>query len=160
MPDTQSSDRPNRFPWPPVITLAAFVAGVVLDIYYPLDLPGGMGHEMLQGVGVLLAMVATAFYVTAFREMSHARTTLNPTGRASHLVTTGPYSLTRNPIYLANFILMIAFGLVLSSLWLFIAAILAAIGEQKLGIEREEAYLERRFGKAWRDYKKKVRRWI
>lgn len=154
------ADRPNVIPWPPIILAAALVVGIALTIFYPLPWASGAARDILQGVGVLLAMAATALYVTAMREMSRAGTAILPHREASHLVTSGPFTLTRNPIYLGNLVLLTALGLVLGSLWMFVVAVFAAYAEQKLGIEREEAHLEHRFGKAWRDYKKKVRRWI
>ena len=36
----------------------------------------------------------------------------------------------------------------------------AAMLTQHLAVKREEAHLEARFGKAFREYAKKVRRWI
>jgi len=154
------ADRPNVFPWPPVILAAALVLGVALTILYPLPWPAGMERDILQGGGILLAMVATALYATALRELWRAGTAILPHHKARHLVTSGPFKLSRNPIYLGNVVLLSAFGLILGSLWMFIVAAIAAFAEQKLGIEREEAHLEQRFGNAWRVYKKKVRRWI
>lgn len=157
---TARHDRPNIIPWPPIILAVALLAGVTLTIVYPLPWPRGMASDILQAAGVFLAMVATALYVTAFREMSRARTAILPHRQASHLVTSGPFKLSRNPIYLGNVVLLSALGLVLGSTWMFVVALVAGYAEQKLGIEREEAHLEHRFGKAWRDYRKKVRRWI
>jgi protein-S-isoprenylcysteine O-methyltransferase Ste14 len=39
-------------------------------------------------------------------------------------------------------------------------AAIAALVTQELAIKREEAHLSSKFPKAWRDYTKKVRRWI
>ena len=154
------AERPNVIPWPPIILAAALIIGVALTILYPLPWARGMASDILQGAGILLAMTATALYVTAMREMWRAGTAILPHHQARHLVTSGPFKLTRNPIYLGNLILLTAFGLILGSLWMFAVAVVAAFAEQKLGIEREEAHLEHRFGRAWRDYRKKVRRWI
>ena len=83
-----------------------------------------------------------------------------PNRAAEHLVTGGPFSFTRNPIYLANALLMIAVGLIAGIAWLVLFAIVAAYATQKLAIEREERHLQARFGKRYIDYAKRVRRWI
>ena len=153
-------DRPNTIPWPPIILAAALIAGVALSIFYPLPWPKGMGSDILQMVGLLLAATAATLYATAMREMWRAGTAILPHRQAKHLVTSGPFKLTRNPIYLANLVLLTGLGLIIGSIWMFVVAVVAAYAEQKLGIEREEAHLEHHFGKAWRDYRKKVRRWI
>ncbi len=88
------------------------------------------------------------------------KTTVNPTGKSSHLVTTGPFAFSRNPIYLANVLLMLGIGLASANAWMIIIAFIAAWLEQQFAIVREERHLEARFGKAWRDYARRVRRWV
>jgi protein-S-isoprenylcysteine O-methyltransferase Ste14 len=56
--------------------------------------------------------------------------------------------------------LMIGIGLIAGIVWFILLAPVAAFVTQKLAIEREERHLEARFGKKYRDYTKKVRRWI
>ncbi|MCG6858193.1 MAG: isoprenylcysteine carboxylmethyltransferase family protein [Salaquimonas sp.] len=157
---TPHDDRPNVIPWPPIIFVVALAGGFAMDYIWPMPWPVGMVHDVLQAGGLLLAMAAAVLYVTALRELWLAGTAILPHQQASHLVTGGPFKLTRNPIYLGNFLLLMAFGLALGNLWMFIAALSSAYAEQKLGIEREEAHLEHRFGRAWRDYRKRVRRWV
>ena len=58
------AERPNVIPWPPIILAAALIIGVALTILYPLPWARGMASDILQGAGILLAMTATALYVT------------------------------------------------------------------------------------------------
>ncbi|PZO76775.1 MAG: isoprenylcysteine carboxylmethyltransferase family protein, partial [Mesorhizobium amorphae] len=51
-----------------------------------------------------------------------------------------------------NTLLLLGIGLVLG--------LIAAVLVRHLAIRGEEAHLEARFGKAWRDYAKRVRRWL
>ena len=44
--------------------------------------------------------------------------------------------------------------------WFLVLALVAAFLTQKLAIEPEERHLDVRFGKKYREYSKKVRRWI
>lgn len=92
--------------------------------------------------------------------MSRARTTILPHKGSAHLVTTGPFAVTRNPIYVGNTLFLLGIGLTVGIAWLVLMAPLAAFLTQKLAIEPEERHLEARFGKAFRDYRKRVRRWI
>ncbi len=56
--------------------------------------------------------------------------------------------------------LAVAAGLAARSPWIFLLALPLA-GTLRYGVvAREEAYLERRFGDAYRDYKARVRRWL
>ena len=65
-------------------------------------------------------MVAVvAIDVSAMRTLSRANTTIRPDRPATHLVTTGAFSFTRNPIYLGNTLLMLGIGLIAGILWFF-----------------------------------------
>ena len=68
--------------------------------------------------------------------------------------------MTRNPIYVANTLVMIGIALISGIAWFLIFALVAAFLTQKLAIEPEERHLEAKFGKKYRDYCKKVRRWL
>lgn len=155
-----TTDRPNTIPWPPIVLAATLVAGIVLGIFIPIGWPSGTGADILQAAGILFVLTAFALYASSAREMKRAKTTILPHRGADRLVTSGPYRLSRNPIYLANVILLCGLGLIFGNGWMFAAAAISGFAEQKLAIEREEAHLEHRFGKTWRDYKKRVRRWI
>jgi protein-S-isoprenylcysteine O-methyltransferase Ste14 len=115
---------------------------------------------MLFAASFLVFAAVVALYVSSMRTMAAAKTTVSPVHRAEHLVTTGAFGLSRNPIYLANTLLLIGGGMVSGNPWFFIFAILCAFVIQKLAVEREEKHLEVRFGKRYRDYAKRVRRWI
>ncbi|GIL01611.1 MAG: isoprenylcysteine carboxyl methyltransferase [Alphaproteobacteria bacterium] len=155
-----SADRPNRIPWPPVVLASALVAGIVLGRYVPLSWPAGMGADILQGAGIVLIVVAAVLVLSALHVMRKADTTARPDRPARHLVTGGPFAFTRNPIYLASVLLLAGLGLALANGWLLLAAAATAFADHRLAILREEAHLEARFGKAWRDYRKRVRRWL
>ncbi|MFC3725487.1 methyltransferase family protein [Neoaquamicrobium sediminum] len=157
---TAVETRPNTLPWPPIVYVAAVAAAIVLNWLVPLPwIPGPLG-ELLFAVGWLVVGGALAIDTTAMRTMARAKTTIMPHRGSDHLVTSGPFSFTRNPIYLGNTMLMIGIGLIAGIVWFILLAPVAAFVTQKLAIEREERHLEMRFGKKYRDYAKKVRRWI
>lgn len=152
--------RPNSFPWPPVICLAGIVAAIGLGILYPTPWIGQPLSDILFAFGCLLVAGTVAIDVAAMRALGRGKTTAMPHKGSDHLVTGGPYSFTRNPIYLGYAMLLIGAGLILGNLWFIGAALVVAFVIQKLAIEREERHLEARFGKRFRDYAKRVRRWI
>lgn len=152
--------RPNRLPWPPMIYLASAAIAVVLNWLYPLPWITRPLSEILFAFGWLIGAGAIAMDVAAIRTFRRAKTTVMPHRGSDHLVTSGPFAITRNPIYFGNTMLMIAVGLITGITWFILFAFVAAFMTQKLAIEREEKHLEARFGKRWRDYAKKVRRWV
>jgi protein-S-isoprenylcysteine O-methyltransferase Ste14 len=157
---TETQVRTGRLPWPPIIYLAAIVISIALGVLYPLPWIGGLLEDLLFAIGLLLLLAVASLWFSAFRTMTRAKTTLNPNGIPAHLITTGPFSVSRNPLYLANTLLLVAVGLVGGMGWFVLMAIVAAFATTKLAIEREEKVLAEKFGKRYRDYAKRVRRWI
>jgi protein-S-isoprenylcysteine O-methyltransferase Ste14 len=151
---------PIHFPWPPIFYVAGVVASVLLSLWLPLPWIGEPLAGMLFVAGILLAVAAVAMVITAIHTMHKAKTSIRLDRPAEHLVQNGPYSISRNPIYLGNTLFMIGIGLAAAMPWFIILAVVAAFLTQKLAIEYEEPHLDQRFGKKYRDYCKRVRRWI
>lgn len=107
-----------------------------------------------------LILIGIAVFAAGVRSFSRAATPLPTNQPARALVTTGIYGWTRNPIYLAFFLVYGGIGIVVRSPWILILALPLAITIRYGVVAREEAYLERRFGDAYRDYKARVRRWL
>jgi protein-S-isoprenylcysteine O-methyltransferase Ste14 len=78
----------------------------------------------------------------------------------SALIVSGPYSFSRNPLYLGgNVFIFLGASLVLGSPGaLFITV--AHLPLVDLFIRREEKQLEQKFGDEWKRYKERVRRWF
>ncbi|MEO3385671.1 isoprenylcysteine carboxylmethyltransferase family protein [Mesorhizobium sp. CAU 1741] len=157
---TTLQDRPNTLPWPPIIYIAAVALAIIAHWLAPLPWLPLQLAEFLFAVGWILVAGALFIDISAMRTLARAKTTIMPHHASDHLVTNGPFSFSRNPIYLGNTMLMIGVGLIGGILWFILLAPIAAFITQKLAIEREERHLEMRFGKKYRDYTKKVRRWI
>jgi protein-S-isoprenylcysteine O-methyltransferase Ste14 len=92
--------------------------------------------------------------------MRRAGTRFETTQPSSRIVTAGPYRFTRNPIYTGMFILLTGLATAFNSLWLLVALALFYPVIRYGVVAREEAYLERKFGDAYLDYKASVRRWL
>lgn len=78
----------------------------------------------------------------------------------STIVESGPYRLSRNPIYLSMILLLVGIGCWANSIWFLTWAAVAAILLTVYVIKREEQYLERKFGAVYSTYKRRVRRWL
>lgn len=156
-----SGERPqNRFPWPPLVFLAAAALAVLLHDLWPAPWFGSPLADFLFAIGLVLGIAAIALAAAALRALSRAGTTALHRRAAEHLVASGPYAFSRNPIYLGMAALMVAAAFVLGNAWLLPAAIAAAALAQVLAVTHEERHLAERFGKRYRDYQKRVRRWI
>ncbi|TGV27319.1 isoprenylcysteine carboxylmethyltransferase family protein, partial [bacterium M00.F.Ca.ET.168.01.1.1] len=92
----------------------------------PLLWLGVFFGDLMFGVGWVALFGVAMLWITAFRVMFKARTTLDPNAEPDHLVTSGPFGITRNPMYLANTLLLIGVAFVTGIAWFLIFAFLAA----------------------------------
>ena len=81
----------------------------------------------------------------------------NPTTR---IVTHGLYRFTRNPMYIGFALWTFGIAILADSIWMLGAVPIGLVLTNLLVVEREERYLERKFGEEYLAYKRKVRRWI
>src|SRR5690606_19728596 len=132
---SSETDRPNTLPWPPLIYASAVAIALVVNWLWPLPWIPGMLAEILFAIGWLLIVGALALDITAIRALSRAGTTVRPDRASSQLVTSGPFALSRNPVYLGNTMLVIGIGLVTGIAWFIPLAIVAAFVIQKVTIE-------------------------
>jgi protein-S-isoprenylcysteine O-methyltransferase Ste14 len=152
-----SDKAPNTIPWPPIIYLAAALLGYGLGRVIPLV---SLDIAALRAIGAAMIVIAVSIDVMTFLTFRTHRTTILPNKAASHLITSGPFAFSRNPIYLSNTILLAGVGLGFDFAWMVILALPAAFVTQKLAIEREERHLAEKFGQAWHDYAAKTPRWL
>ena len=76
------------------------------------------------------------------------------------IVATGPYSLSRNPIYVSFNLVYVGIAVAVNTVW---PIVFLPVGIALLYygvIAREESYLERVLGEGYRQYKARVRRWV
>ncbi|MBZ9983071.1 MULTISPECIES: isoprenylcysteine carboxylmethyltransferase family protein [unclassified Mesorhizobium] len=157
---TETLPKPGLIPWPPLIYIAAIAISIALGLLFPLPWIGDLLGDLLYAAGWVALFGVAALWFTAIRTMTRAKTTLNPNAVPDHLVTTGPFGITRNPMYLANTLLLIGVAFISGMVWFLPLAFVAAFVTQKVAVEKEEKMLSAKFGKKYRDYAKRVRRWI
>ena len=142
---------------PPLIYLGALVFGLLLNgrfpaTFLPSRITRTLGWPLLSG-GVLLL----GWFEWALR---HAGTPASPYKPVSHVVTDGPFQYTRNPGYLSMTVIYTGIASLANALWAILLLPVALLVIQRGVIEREERYLERKFGEEYLRYKAQVKRWI
>ncbi len=152
-----TADRPNRWPWPPMIFAAVLLTALVVEMLVPLAFaaPG-----WLQPLGLALVTAGVALIAWAGHTMAKAKTTILPHKGSERLVTSGPFAFSRNPIYLANGLILAGAGLGFGLPWLIVGAVIDPLLVWHFAIRREEAHLAHRFGVEWQAYKARVGRWL
>ena len=153
------AERPSHVPWPPILLVGVILAAIALGYLAPLPWPGlDDTPARLIGYGIGIAgIVLLAWAIVTLRQ--HGTTVLPDVG-ATSLVTSGAYWRFRNPIYLADAMILLGVAELTKNVWLVVAAVAFAVLVTWLAILPEERHLERKFGQAYLDYKAKSRRWI
>jgi protein-S-isoprenylcysteine O-methyltransferase Ste14 len=156
---TPTASRANTFPWPPVLLALALVGAWLLGRMFPLAWPGVDDRPArLIGIGFGIAGVGLLFW--SIRSLSRAGTTVMPHGTSSALVTSGPYARFRNPIYIADVLVLLCIAELTKNIWLVAAAVLFVPLVTVLQIIPEERHLAGQFGEAYEAYRAQTRRWI
>jgi protein-S-isoprenylcysteine O-methyltransferase Ste14 len=152
-----NADNPGVIAPPPLIYAGALVIGLLANRMYPVPfIPRGLSRVL----GWPLIVGGLVIGSLGFREMQRAGTNVDPREPTTAIVTGGPYSFTRNPLYLS---MTLIYGGITALAKALPAALLLPIvlAIMRRGvIEREERYLERKFGDEYLDFKARVRRWI
>ena len=154
----KEQDHPNISPMvhPPIVALMFIVLAYFIGRFAPVLI----APPSLRYVGLLMTFIGFLLGIGAFMEFRKARTTLDPHGAAKKVVTSGIYRFTRNPIYLGFLLMVIGLPLTSGLYWGILMAPLYMMTMTRLVIEREEAYLEKKFKDVYTSYKSSVRRWL
>jgi protein-S-isoprenylcysteine O-methyltransferase Ste14 len=144
---------------PPLIFLGFLAAAAVLEVVVPLPLL--VAHAFPRYLaGAALAAGGFVMIAMGTRRFLAAGTNIPPTLPTMALVVDGIYRRTRNPLYLGTTLVYLGLGVAAGSLWA-IGLVVPLMWVINVGVvAREERYLERKFGDAYRAYKARVRRWI
>lgn len=147
-----------KFP-PPAFFVLALAAGFLIRWRWPASIVSGHDREVrIAGVAVFLLGIGLALW--AVRTFLAAGTSPNPTRPTAALAFAGPYRFTRNPMYLGLSAASVGVAMFWNGLWPLLSVPVAMALVSRFVIAREERYLASRFGTAYVDYTRKVRRWI
>jgi protein-S-isoprenylcysteine O-methyltransferase Ste14 len=145
---------------PPFLFLAALLFGFALDRMLPVSFAVPAVGPVRWIVAGSLILIGLGLAAAGIGNFSRAATPVPTNQPTRALVTTGIHGWTRNPIYLGMFVLYGGIGIAAHSAWTLVFALPLAITMRYGVVAREETYLERRFGDAYRNYKARVRRWL
>ena len=144
---------------PPALYLAVFAAGLGLDALLPWR-PAGWRSPAIHTVGGLLLGFGAVLAVAGIGVLHRRRTTVIPFGQPARLVASGPFRLSRNPIYLALTIGSAGAALLLARAWPLVLLPAPVAVMHRIVIPFEERRLRATFGAAYDAYCGRVRRWI
>lgn len=153
--DTSAKTAPKLMP--PMYFLAALLGMTALNLFAPgirlMSSPWRFAGIALIAIGGYLAVSGSALF-------ERLGTTIKPFEVSTVLATTGPFRLSRNPMYLGMMILLCGVAIAMGSLTPVLVIPVFGILITRTFIVHEERGLERRFGEQYLEYKRRVRRWL
>ena len=150
-------DKPEVVAFPGVLYAGAFALAFALHLVWPFEV---LARDTARWTGMAICLVGAALIVWGIATMRAARTNIYPELPATALVVRGPFRFTRNPLYVALAILFVGLSIEMNNGWGFVVLVPLLLVMHHGVILREERYLERKFGVAYRDYKARVRRYL
>ena len=145
---------------PPALVFIIFaVIMYLVATFLPVGYFDFFGRYLL--IKILLSIAVILGVVSLF-QFFRSRTSIDPMNpsKAGKLVTKGLYNYSRNPMYLALLIILLAWGLWLGNAFNTIVAASFVAYMNKFQILPEEEVLKSKFGKEYEKYMIKVRRWF
>jgi len=145
---------------PPVLLTLIFAA--LMWALYRIT-PGFPIPQLLKNLlPALLGVAALAVGSAGVQSFRRAKTTVNPMtpDACSSLVISGIFRFTRNPMYVALLLFLIAWGIFLANIYSLALIVIYFVYLNRFQIRPEERALEAVFGAEYLDYMKRVRRWF
>ncbi|HLR82317.1 MAG TPA: isoprenylcysteine carboxylmethyltransferase family protein [Paenalcaligenes sp.] len=146
---------------PPVVAIV--VAGLMWLAQWLLpQLSFLLGTAVVFSIIVVLAIAAVVFGLGALQRFKRLGTTMDPRApqATQHLVVEGVYRLSRNPMYLGVYFLLLCWAFYLTNWLALVLSLLFVAYITRFQIIPEERILQEKFGTQYLQYCEKVRRWI
>jgi protein-S-isoprenylcysteine O-methyltransferase Ste14 len=159
--NTEAKDAANVRFFPPGIPLLIIAVGIGLNHLWPFNLANEVPEWVRYSLGGAIALGALlglgAWSVIIMRRSGQSENPWKPT---NCIIESGPFRITRNPMYLQMVIVCFGAAIGLMNGWLLLLTPVCGWLLQRLAIIPEEKYLERKFGNSYLAYKDRVPRWI
>lgn len=142
---------------PPIYLALSILLMYLLDRYIPLVIFGGPFVWGFASAFISAGMVLIIYSAGLFKK---AGTALVPFKESTALVVSGPFKVSRNPMYLGMVSILTGVAGMLGGLTAFLVVFAFIWIIESRFIEGEERFMETLFGAEYLDYKKRVRRWL
>jgi protein-S-isoprenylcysteine O-methyltransferase Ste14 len=147
--------------FPPAVPVLTVLLGIGLNQLWPIGVPFELevpDRYWIGGAIIVCAVLGLGLWsVVLIRKSGQSENPWKPT---TQIIQGGPFRITRNPMYLQMVLVCLGFAVALMNVWILILTLPCGWMLQRLAIVPEEKYLEGKFGDAYIEYKRRVRRWI
>ena len=144
---------------PPLIFLGFLALSAILEAVIPTPTMALFPY-VRYAAGTVLFIIGLVIGIAGIRGLRASGTNISTDLPATALVVDGIYRWSRNPLYLAMTLAYVGLAIAAGSAWAIVLLIPLLAVMNICVISREERYLEREFGDAYRAYKSRARRWL
>jgi protein-S-isoprenylcysteine O-methyltransferase Ste14 len=146
---------------PPLYYVAGLAVGFIIEFLaggplFPRHAPPNVW--LVPGAALIVAGLALA--ASAIIMIKRNGSNIRPDRPSTALVVRGPYRWSRNPMYVALALVSAGIAIMANAVWPLLMVVLTLAIVRRRVIAREEAYLERVFGREYRRYRDRVPRWL
>lgn len=132
-----------------LLILPFFIIGTILNVLFPKFFSVGGPSDALKIVSIILLILGVVVYIWSVILILVKVPT-------NELITTGPYTLLKHPLYNGVSLLVLPWLGFLLNTWLGILVGLVLYLGRRLYAPEEEKKLSSAFGTAWDEYSRKV----
>jgi protein-S-isoprenylcysteine O-methyltransferase Ste14 len=137
-----------------------FLVALALQLIVPIPFPRGFITPIRIAGGVILIIAGASLVVLARREFARYGQPTDPGLPTGKIISSGVFSISRNPLYLGGVIFLAGISLVFNLPWVLILLMPSIAACHYILIAPEESYLITKFGEPYRVYTATVNRWI
>jgi protein-S-isoprenylcysteine O-methyltransferase Ste14 len=144
---------------PAIVFLCTALLMYLLATFLPVGYFDFFGRYYVAATLLALAFILG---VVSLLQCFSAKTTIDPRKpqNSTKLITNGVYRITRNPMYLALLLVLLAFGIYLGNAFNTLLAAVFVMYMNRFQIVPEEIVLKKHFGKEYEQYCVRIRRWF
>lgn len=155
--DGGATERSGVRVWPPLFFAAGLALGLAADRIPQSATYGTRARRILGTLSLATGLGAAA---AAIARIKGAGSNVSPFAPSTALATDGVFRFTRNPMYFGATSAYIGVALIARSIPAFVMLPVTLALVDHFVVDREEHYLEARFGDAYREYRARTPRWF
>jgi protein-S-isoprenylcysteine O-methyltransferase Ste14 len=142
---------------PPLLYLAFIAVAIALSYALPVPLPANSWTAALAVALIILGQGLSFWAMLLFKRQHTATSNFDA---PKQLLREGPFAISRNPINLGDTAAYAGLALLMGSLWPWLLLPVLLYLMNWLVIRPDEIQLEALFGDTYRQYCRRVRRWL
>ena len=142
---------------PPTYFIVLLFSSIGLHFLFPVMRLISLPYNYLGILIIIFGIILNLWTDSLFKKR---QTTVKPHEMPNFFISSGPFRISRHPMYLGMILILLGVAVFLGSLISFVFPIIFVMIMEKLFIPMEEKNLEKKFGDKYIAYKKRVRKWI